>query len=63
MSPLINKREDEWIIENRVRFAVEIIRKISEKTGEGFIIGYIMGDYDTTSEEGIAIAKTHCRLW
>lgn len=59
MSPLINKREDEYggIIDNRARFAVEIIQKIRKMVGEEFIIGYRMAGYDPTLEEGIAIAK------
>lgn len=40
-SPLTNKRDDTWggSLENRVRFSVEICRRIREDVGEDFIIG------------------------
>ncbi|MFQ5985211.1 MAG: FAD-dependent oxidoreductase, partial [Alphaproteobacteria bacterium] len=40
-SPLTNKRDDEWggSLENRVRFAVDICRRIREEVGDDFIIG------------------------
>lgn len=40
-SPLTNRRGDKWggSLENRVRFAVEICRRIRRMAGENFIIG------------------------
>ena len=44
-SPYSNKREDEYggSLENRLRFAREIISSVREKAGADFIIGYRMG--------------------
>jgi 2,4-dienoyl-CoA reductase-like NADH-dependent reductase (Old Yellow Enzyme family) len=40
-SPITNKRDDRWggSLENRVRFAAEICRRIREMAGDDFIIG------------------------
>lgn len=40
-SPLTNKRTDKWggSLENRLRFAVEVLRRIREMAGDDFIIG------------------------
>jgi len=59
MSPIINKREDEYggSIENRMRFAVEIIDKIKNEMGENFIIDYRLGGIAPTLEDGIQIAQ------
>jgi 2,4-dienoyl-CoA reductase-like NADH-dependent reductase (Old Yellow Enzyme family) len=40
-SPITNKRDDRWggSLENRVRFAAEICRRIRKAVGEDFIIG------------------------
>ncbi len=42
LSPLTNLRKDEYggNVENRARFPKNIIRKIREKVGEDFIVGY-----------------------
>jgi 2,4-dienoyl-CoA reductase-like NADH-dependent reductase (Old Yellow Enzyme family)/thioredoxin reductase len=42
LSPLTNLRDDEYggILENRGRFATNIIQKIRDKVGEEFLIGY-----------------------
>jgi NADPH2 dehydrogenase len=60
MSPIINKRTDKYggTIENRMRFAIEIVEMIKEELGKDFIIGYRMGGNEPTLEEGIVIAKT-----
>lgn len=60
MSPITNVRTDKYggTIENRMRFAVEIIEMIKEEVGKDFIIGYRMGGNEPTLEEGIIIAKT-----
>lgn len=59
LSPIINKRTDEYGggIENRMRFALEIIQKIKAAAAEDFIIGYRMGANEPTIENGIIIAK------
>lgn len=58
MSPIINKRQDEYggTIENRSRFACEIIDGIKSATRSNFIIGYRMGGFEPTLNEGIQIA-------
>ncbi len=40
-SPLTNKRTDKWggSLENRLRFSVEVLRRIREMAGDDFIIG------------------------
>lgn len=59
MSPITNKREDEYggSIENRMRFALEVIDGIKGIAGGDFIIGYRLGGIAPTIEEGIEIAK------
>lgn len=59
VSPEINKRQDEYggSIENRARFSMNIIRKVIEKCGDDFIIGYRMGGNEPTLKEGIKLAK------
>ncbi|MPM40330.1 NADH oxidase [bioreactor metagenome] len=60
MSPITNKRNDEYggTIENRMRFALEIVEMIKAEVGEDFILGYRMGGNAPTLTEGIEIAKT-----
>jgi NADPH2 dehydrogenase len=57
-SPLINHRKDIYggSLQNRMRFAVEIVEGIRKELGEDFIIGYRMGGNEPTLEEGIEIA-------
>lgn len=59
MSPITNKRVDEYggSIENRMRFGLEIVRKIRSEFGNDFILGYRMGGNAPTIREGIEIAK------
>lgn len=59
MSPITNKREDEYggSIENRMRFALEIIDGVNSEKTRDFIIGYRLGGIAPTIEEGIQIAK------
>lgn len=59
MSPVINKREDQYggSLENRTRFALEILAAIKGRVGNRFIIGYRMGGNEPTLENGIAIAR------
>jgi NADPH2 dehydrogenase len=59
LSPIINKRKDMYggEIENRMRFALEIVSKIKAAVSENFIIGCRMGGNEPTYENGIIIAK------
>ena len=59
-----NQRDDEWggAYENRIRFPVEIVRRIREKVGANFIIIYRLSMLDlveggSTLEEVIQLAK------
>lgn len=60
MSPVVNKRSDEYggDLEGRSRFALEVIDSIKKVVSKDFIIGYRMGGNEPTLEEGIAVAKT-----
>jgi 2,4-dienoyl-CoA reductase-like NADH-dependent reductase (Old Yellow Enzyme family) len=60
LSPLVNKRTDIYggEIENRMRFALEILRMIKAAVSENFIIGYRMGGNEPNLNNGIIIAKT-----
>jgi len=57
VSPFSNQREDEYggSVENRLRFPLEIIRRIREKVGRDFIVGYRMGVEEFTPG-GLGIA-------
>lgn len=59
MSPITNKRNDEYggTLENRMRFALEIVEMIKAEVGEDFILGYRMGGNAPTLVEGVEIAK------
>ena len=59
-----NQRDDEWggAYENRIRFPIEIVRRIREKVGTNFIIIYRLSMLDlveggSTLEEVIQLAK------
>ncbi|MBC3871005.1 NADPH-dependent 2,4-dienoyl-CoA reductase [Undibacterium oligocarboniphilum] len=59
-----NQRDDEWggVYENRIRFPVEIVRRIREKVGTNFIIIYRLSMLDlveggSTLDEVIQLAK------
>ncbi|MBC3877894.1 NADPH-dependent 2,4-dienoyl-CoA reductase [Undibacterium sp. FT79W] len=59
-----NQRDDEWggAYENRIRFPVEIVRRIREKVGSNFIIIYRLSMLDlveggSTLDEVIQLAK------
>lgn len=47
-APRVNRREDDWggPVENRVRFPVEIVRKVREAAGPDFIIIYRLSMLD-----------------
>ncbi len=60
MSPVVNKRDDDYggDIDNRARFSVEIIKKIKNIIGnKDLILGYRMGGNEPTIQDGIKIAK------
>ena len=59
LSPVINKRSDIFggVIENRMRFAVEIVGMVKAAVQPNFIIGYRMGGNEPSIEDGIIIAK------
>lgn len=48
LSPLTNKREDEWggPLENRARFLLEIVRAIRARVGAGFTVGVKLNSAD-----------------
>lgn len=58
-SPIINKREDEYggCLENRIKFASEIVQDIRKEVGDDFIIDFRMGGNEPTLDDGIQIAK------
>ena len=64
IAPKTNKRKDEWggSFENRIRFALEIVRGIRERVGSDFIIIYRLSMIDlvpdgSSWEEVVALAK------
>lgn len=59
MSPIINKRKDEYggSLENRMRFVLEIIEATKNEMGSDFIIDYRLGGVAPALEDGIEIAK------
>lgn len=61
MSPYSNKRTDEYggQLDNRIRFALEIIQDIRSKVGKDFIVGYrISADERVTGGRTIEDTKT-----
>ena len=64
LSRHVNQRQDRWggAIDNRMRFAVEIVRAIRQKVGEKFIICFRLSMLDlvhdgNTMQEVIAVAQ------
>ncbi|MFT9497749.1 tRNA-dihydrouridine synthase [Anaerosolibacter sp.] len=64
LSPITNKRQDEWggSLENRMRFLLEIIKACRKEVGEDYIIGIKLSSEDLleeglTSDDAILIAK------
>ena len=64
LSRHVNQREDQWggAIENRMRFAVEIVKAIRKEVGDKFIICFRLSLLDlvhdgNTMDEVIAVAK------
>lgn len=59
LSPLVNKRQDEYggSLPNRTRFASEIISKIRRAAGQDFIVSCRMGSNEPDLESSILIAR------
>jgi 2,4-dienoyl-CoA reductase-like NADH-dependent reductase (Old Yellow Enzyme family)/thioredoxin reductase len=64
LSPYFNKRMDEYggSLENRVRFAIEVLKRIRQAVGKGFPIEFRMSGSELfeggyTLDDGISIAK------
>jgi NADPH2 dehydrogenase len=59
LSPLVNKREDNYggSLDNRTRFAAEIITKIRKAVGQDFIISCRIGCDEPDIESSIQIAQ------
>lgn len=64
LSPRTNRRQDRWggCIENRMRLAVDIVRRIREAVGERFILMYRLSlldlvDGGITGDEAVAVAQ------
>ncbi len=59
VSPVINKREDNYggDLPSRMNFVKEIIEKIKTSVSKDFILGYRMGGNAPTLNQGIEIAK------
>ncbi len=64
IAPRTNKREDDWggAFENRIRFPVEIVRRVREAAGPDFIIIFRLSMLDlveegSTWDEVVALAK------
>ena len=64
LSPMFNKREDQYggSLENRCRFAIEVLKAIRKAVGPGFPIEFRLSGSELVPEgydldEGIAIAK------
>lgn len=59
MSPVVNKRTDEYggDLSGRSKFALEVLKGIKEVVNKDFIIDYRMGGNEPLLEEGIQVAK------
>ncbi|MBK6932186.1 MAG: FAD-dependent oxidoreductase [Saprospirales bacterium] len=64
IAPRTNKRTDEWggAFDNRIRFPLEVLRAVREKTGPDFIVIFRLSMLDlvedgSTWEEVVALAK------
>jgi 2,4-dienoyl-CoA reductase-like NADH-dependent reductase (Old Yellow Enzyme family) len=68
LSPLSNRREDGYggSLENRARFALEVIEEVRNRVGDGFIVGVRFTANESnedglTAEEGIEIGRLLAR--
>jgi 2,4-dienoyl-CoA reductase-like NADH-dependent reductase (Old Yellow Enzyme family) len=61
LSPLINKRTDEYggTLEKRMKLAVDILKSMRAECGEDFIIGVRFGANEPSYAEGLFIAKLY----
>lgn len=61
VSPFANRRDDEYggSFDNRMRFGLEIIKKIKTELGENFIIDIRMGANEPDAEAGVQIARAY----
>ena len=59
LSPYFNKRADRWggSLENRARFAIEVLDRIRKKCGKDFVIEYRISG-DELAEGGMTIEQT-----
>ena len=59
LAPRTNRREDEWggSLENRMRFAVEIVRRCRAAAGKDFILVFRISALDLV-EDGLGFAET-----
>lgn len=59
LSPRTNHREDEWggVLENRLRFPAEVVRRVRERLGESFLILFRISALDLV-EGGMTGAET-----
>lgn len=57
-TPWSNRREDTWggSLENRIRFSTEILRRIREVCGPGFIVGLTVSD---EPDHKVALQRTN----
>jgi 2,4-dienoyl-CoA reductase-like NADH-dependent reductase (Old Yellow Enzyme family)/thioredoxin reductase len=60
LSPYTNQRQDEYggSLENRMRFPLEVVRRVREKVGDGFLISYRLSA-DEFIEDGLQL-KDSC---
>lgn len=66
LSPLVNKRQDEYggSLENRARFGLEILQKVKKACGPNFVVGVRMSASEgmeggITLEDGIEVARMY----
>jgi 2,4-dienoyl-CoA reductase (NADPH2) len=61
-SPFFNRRDDEYggRVENRARFAVEVIRKIKERTGKHFPVSITINGIEMG--QGIGVENSKCLI-
>ncbi|MDR1615548.1 MAG: NADH:flavin oxidoreductase [Syntrophomonadaceae bacterium] len=59
LSPLVNKRDDEYggSRENRVRFPAELIKSVRELVEDDFIVGVRMGSNENTLRDSLYYAR------
>ena len=66
LSPLTNKRDDEYggTLENRARFACEVIRRVRERVGEDFVVTIRVAGNDFVPGSNTSIESARaCRMF